>query len=135
MATSFNLTVITLEQAINDSKREYNPTSWKQACNSYTFHENTRFYKDMESGKIYASYTIEEGLPFFKEVQYSSCLSNAGFAKVLIFDMPDGGIYVSVLGFVINGEPNQRAANNKSNRKELVKMAAVDKCLFFSNEF
>ena len=73
---------ITINEALQSSRKEYNPSAWTREVNSYQRYGNPVYYQDTESDKVYVEYTINEGIRFFKEMCYSPCLSGASFKRV-----------------------------------------------------
>lgn len=80
MRMLFNQAVeITKEQAINHSRKEYNPSEWKRIVERFSERFDDAVFYDLglgrynqdEVGVVY----ITNGVRYFKTLQYSSCLS------------------------------------------------------------
>jgi len=109
------LKVVTIEQAINSPKNDYNPSEWKRTVMHYTKYQDVSFYMN-EDGRTYVRYTLEEGLQLFAEISFSGGVNNGGFAMVFFIVQPDGSLRVSTQKFLISGQFGY-ADNNKQNRK------------------
>ena len=71
---------ITLEEAINHEKRDYNPRIWTQSLNRYA-ERNAKFYTSIHQSQygyrsVYAIYMVD-GFRVIQEVSYSSSLTSA----------------------------------------------------------
>ena len=93
---------ITIDEALQSSRKEYNPSIWTKEVNAYQRYENPVYYQDLDSDRVYAEYTINEGIRLFKEMCYSHCLSSASFKRVDMRAVNPQGINESdyVLGLV-----------------------------------
>lgn len=109
---------ITIDEALNSSRKEYNPSIWAKEVNFYQRYENPVYYQDLDSDRVYAEYTINEGIRFFKEVCYSSCLSGASFKRVDMRAVNPQGINESdyMLDLV------DRIKNNEVTKEEAQKL-------------
>jgi hypothetical protein len=71
---------ITLEEAINHEKKDYNPRIWSQSLNRYA-ERNAKFYTSIHQSQygyrsVYAIYMVDD-FRVIQEVSYSSSLSSA----------------------------------------------------------
>lgn len=90
---AIKVTQITKDEAINHSRREYNPSAWKRNIELYAKDE-CNFYTDTED--VYAIY-IADGIRFCQKISYAMCLSGGGiqsgvFNEDNIFFIDAGGI-------------------------------------------
>lgn len=93
---------ITKDEALQSSRKAYNPSIWTKEVNAYQRYENPVYYQDLDSDRVYVEYTINEGIRLFKEMCYSHCLSSASFKRVDMRAVNPQGINESdyVLGLV-----------------------------------
>lgn len=90
---TIKVTPITKDEAINHSRREYNPSAWKRNIELYSKDE-CKFYTDKDD--VYAIY-IADGIRFCQKISYAMCLSGGGiqmgvFNDDVIFFTNSGGL-------------------------------------------
>ena len=98
---TIKVTKITKEEAINHSRREYNPSAWKRNIDLYAKDE-CNFYTDTDD--VYAIY-IADGIRFCQQVSYAMCLSGGGLQQ--------GAFNDNMIIFINAGG----LANDKHNRQ------------------
>jgi len=109
---------LTIDEVLNHSKSEYNPSEWVKVVNRYEKYKDVvfleRFNSTNDYPELFAIYTIDEGIRFINEVSYGGSMVNSPF-KGVIHD--DEAIYTEkpfADGYV---------ANNKQGREWMAKMS------------
>ena len=99
--------VLTAEQMMSDSGKDYNESIWVEKVKNFLKHDDVTFYK-VDRDDVYAydryfvSYKLFCGLRLFNVFSYSSSLSNGGFTPVSI-----SGVIINEKGEVEFLEPNK----------------------------
>jgi len=118
-----SVTEVSIDDAKNHSRREYNPSSWSRSIDMY----NSRFpeckFYASDDNKLYAVY-VADGIRFMQEVSYSSCLSGGGFQQGAVV-----GNTIKLMRF----EKGMSIANTKENRKILATNTKNFKSIFYYN--
>lgn len=84
--------VLTAEQMMSDSGKDYNPSIWVENINRFLKYGDVKFYKvDRDDvygyDRYFVSYRLPNGLRLFNNFGYSSMLSNTGFTSMSISDI------------------------------------------------
>ena len=80
--------LITKEDALNHPNKNYNPTEWEKAIESYCKYDNVQFHTI--KGQVYDEdvmvlYTLPSGIRYRKTVSYGSMLSSSGLTQCTIY--------------------------------------------------
>lgn len=112
---------ISLQEAKDHSRRDYNPREWNKIVDLYAKDES-EFYADNDD-KVYAVY-MADGIRFFKELSYSMGLSSNGFQMGI-----RGDNTITLMRF-----PDNKAIDNTpSNRKILSDNCKENQMIFYYN--
>ena len=103
------VTKITKDEAINHSRREYNPSAWKRNIELYSKDECS-FYTNGEN--VYAIY-IADNIRFCQEISYAMCLSGGGL-KMGVFN--DDAIFFVDAPSVENNKYNRQIMKKQTKK-------------------
>lgn len=117
-----SVTEVSIEEAKNHSRKEYNPSAWRRQIDLYARFPECKFYLS-DDDKVYAIY-VPNDIRFMQEVSYSSCLSEAGFQEGVAFE--DRIILKRY-------DNNMSIPNTKENRKILATNTKNFKSIFYYN--
>lgn len=82
MENSIKLTEITIEQAINHTRNEYNPYEWKKQINQLqNWFSNVKFYEF--NNEVYSIYN-SNGINSIKRMEYINCIDNGGLKSFIL---------------------------------------------------
>jgi phage major head subunit gpT-like protein len=82
MKNSIKLTEISIDQAINHSRNEYNPYEWKKQINQLTnWFSNVKFYEF--NNEVYSIYN-SNGIASIKRMEYMNCIDNGGLKSYIL---------------------------------------------------
>lgn len=117
-----SVTEVSIDDAKNHSRREYNPNSWSRSIDMYSRFPECKFYAS-DDEKLYAIY-VANGIRFMQEVSYSSCLSGSGFQQGVVV-----GNTIKLMRF----EKGMSIENTKENRKILATNTKNFNSVFYYN--
>lgn len=107
------VTKITKDEAINHSRREYNPSAWKRNIELYHSDECI-FYTDTED--VYAIY-VADGIRFCQKISYAMCLSGGGL-KMGVFN--DDAIFFVDAPSVENSKYNRQIMRQQTKKENQI---------------
>jgi hypothetical protein len=117
-----SVTEVSIDNAKNHSRREYNPGAWSRSIDMYSRFPECKFYAS-DNDRLYAVY-VADGVRFMQEVSYSSCLSGAGFQQ---------GSVVGNTIKLMKYDEGMSIPNTKENRKILATNTKNFKSIFYYN--
>ena len=110
---TLSVTKITKDEAINHSRREYNPSAWKRNIELYS-KDDCKFY--MDDKDVYAIY-IADGIRFCQQIGYAMCLSSGGLQQGAFTD--DMIIFINA-GGIANDNHNRQIMRQQTKKENQI---------------
>ncbi len=119
--TTIQIQKISIQQAKDHSRKDYNPQTWNKIVDLYGKDEADFYTSDDD--KVYAVY-MADGIRFFKELSYSMGLTSSGFQMGI-----RGDNTITLMRF-----PDNKAIDNTpGNRKILSDNCKENQMIFYYN--
>ena len=119
--TTIQVKKISLQDAKDHSRKEYNTREWNKIIDLYAKDEAEFYTNDCD--KVYAVY-MADGIRFFKELSYSMGLTSSGFQMGI-----RGDNTITLMRF-----PDKKAIDNTpGNRKILSDNCKENQMIFYYN--
>jgi hypothetical protein len=83
MENSIKLIEISVDQAINHARNEYNPYEWKKEINQFkNGFDGAKFYE--YNNQVFTIVTATTGITYLFEISYSHSINNGGFKTFVL---------------------------------------------------